>query len=341
MPNVHVVVGGQFGSEAKGHVTAWLSRQRPSPAVVRIGGPNAGHTVIDRGRPYRMRHVPVGFVNPKSNLYIAPGSEIDPEVLWDEIDLLDNNGYKVSERIAVDWSATMITDRHKADEEELIPRIGSTAKGIGRARADRVMREAVTYGSSEWRYAPPTEVTAALRNELARGNDVIIEGAQGYGLGFHTEYYPYTTSCDCRAVDAMAAVGLSPWEPLIDKVQPWVVMRTYPIRVAGNSGPLEQEIDFTILSHELGVEIEPERTTVTNRIRRIGRWEPQLALSAIYANGGAVCNVVLTFLDYWYPELAGRKDLPDHVLHRLNGLSQDIGAPIVAVSTGPNTMVML
>lgn len=40
---VDVLVGGQFGTEGKGHVSAYLSREYDG--LMRVGGPNAGHTV--------------------------------------------------------------------------------------------------------------------------------------------------------------------------------------------------------------------------------------------------------------------------------------------------------
>ena len=40
---VDVVVGGQYGSEGKGNVCAYLARDYE--VLVRVGGPNAGHMV--------------------------------------------------------------------------------------------------------------------------------------------------------------------------------------------------------------------------------------------------------------------------------------------------------
>lgn len=40
---VDVLVGGQYGSEGKGHVAAYLAKEYD--ILVRVGGPNAGHTV--------------------------------------------------------------------------------------------------------------------------------------------------------------------------------------------------------------------------------------------------------------------------------------------------------
>ena len=42
-PAVDVLVGGQWGSEGKGHVASYLAQEYD--VLVRVGGPNAGHTV--------------------------------------------------------------------------------------------------------------------------------------------------------------------------------------------------------------------------------------------------------------------------------------------------------
>ena len=64
-----VVVGAQYGSEAKGHLVADLAARRMkeglNPLVVRVAGPNAGHTGYDHnGKPWALRSVPVAAVVP-------------------------------------------------------------------------------------------------------------------------------------------------------------------------------------------------------------------------------------------------------------------------------------
>jgi adenylosuccinate synthase len=140
MSRLMVVVGGQYGSEAKGAVTARLAADSASPLVVRVGGPNAGHTVVDRGREWKLRHVPVGFVNPRAMLALAAGSEINAEVLYSEINALEDAGYEIANRLHVDPQATLLENSHIEQEEgsTLNKRLGSTAKGVGAARSDRV-----------------------------------------------------------------------------------------------------------------------------------------------------------------------------------------------------------
>lgn len=299
MTSIDVVVGGQFGSEAKGTVAArLLDRSNTDRRMsIRVGGPNAGHTVYDHdGNRLPLRQVPVGVIFPDCLLGIAAGSEIDLQVLGDEIGMLESLGHQVRHRLVVDPAATILTPEHQALEGHLTGRIGSTGKGIGAARADRIWRTAVTVGQFIEDHDAPNGpfggmmITPVDRLALSVADYLCLEGTQGYGLGLHTSYYPFCTSGDCRAVDVLAQVGINPWDPKVGWIEPWLVFRPYPIRVAGNSGPLLDETSW----QELG--LEPEFTTVTKKMRRVGRWDPQLALEAIRANGTEV-SVALTMAD--------------------------------------------
>lgn len=369
MSVVHVVVGGQFGSEAKGHVTGWLAKSPHVGAVVRVAGPNAGHTAHDaQGRPWALRQVPCAAVtNLDAKLYIAAGSEIDPLVLVDEIGRLEHAGIPVHHRLFVDPEATVIEEQHLIDETDLVGHIGSTGKGIGAARSARIMREASTWFG--WiqtsppileRFHPNTAPCApSLLYTLNQGQDVIIEGTQGFGLGLHASYYPFCTSSDCRAIDFLAMAGINPWASLsADGLPPelriWPVFRTYPIRVAGNSGELYRELDWAELAERTGGYIKPERTTVTRKIRRIGEWDAMLARRAMIANGWPSITLypVLTFVDYWFPELAdveNRETLDQHpeLWGKIQQIEEDLGnGPgyphrLAAFTTGPDTLVPL
>lgn len=356
MSTVHVVVGGQFGSEAKGHVTAQLAARIEPAAVVRVAGPNAGHTAVDpnTGNKIALRQIPcAAVVDRQCDLLIAAGSEVDPEVLLEEIDLLEGMGIPVLRRLWVDPQATLLLPKHRGQEwgGGLQGRIGSTAKGIGAARADRIMRTANLWADVKDLAGGPS-VPAEVREinvgpvleRALQGSDVIIEGTQGYGLGLHAGYYPYCTSSDARAVDFLAMVGISPWSPGID-VEVYPVFRTFPIRVAGNSGPLLGETTWEALGEETGGHIQVEHTTVTQKPRRVGKWDAALAAAAMRANGGpaeGVVKPVLTFFDYWFPEVAGTtsyQDFSDEALGALDKVESDLGQELFAVTTGPDTIV--
>lgn len=347
---LQVVVGGQFGSEGKGAVGAQLAREAAQReddyTAVRVAGPNAGHSAYDpNGNKWALRQIPVaGVANIDCQLIIGAGSEVDPEVLMDEITRLDHAGLAVSRRLAVDTHATLIEPRHRQDEASagLTKRIGSTGKGIGAARADRVMRTAELWGSS--RACSHDNTANLIREALRRGGTVMIEGTQGYGLGQSAGYYPHCTSSECRAIDFLSMAGVSPWDPSVDTIDVWVTLRTYPIRVAGASGPMHQETSWEELAHKTRGYIAEERTTVTQKVRRVGTWDAELAAAAVAANGGDRAKVALTFFDYWYPELAGITN-PDRLtrehIDRIDSIEQQIQTYVRLVGTGPNSMVRL
>lgn len=377
-----VVVGAQFGSEGKGAIAAHLTRPETNPwfneeghesvrpvVCVRVGGPNAGHTVYgncslaleveatgfkcpdcdEHGHPWRLRQIPVAAVsNPEAKLVIAAGSEVDFEVMIREVRELDRAGYNVSTRLFVDASATVIGYHHVRAEEraELSDRIGSTGKGIGAARSDRIWRQAgiVADFESDIPVAVARETGQMLHRDLANGAHVVIEGTQGYGLGLHTRYYPHTTSGDCRAIDFLAQAGISPWAPEDLSFKVYVVARVRPIRVAGNSGPLADETSWD----ELG--LPEERTTVTKKVRRVGEWDPDLVHAAVLANGGGDIDnyytpvvVALTMADHVIPELAGRTEIEGSLwpqwLELIGRVEKESGAHVAIVGTGPTTVI--
>lgn len=384
MSKLQVVVGGQYGSEGKGAVAAYLASRHLRGVSVRVAGPNAGHTVIGKcppdcdpydsvdnppgqardhdpnQHPWRLRQVPVGAVASRDMLLIAAGSEIDLDVLQQEVRDLTNAGYDVAHRLIIDSQATIITDQHRQREQGdlssiltgggLVHRIGSTGKGIGAARAARAMREAMTVGDCGMRMpcAVSDDVASIMRYHVRNGiGDVLIEGTQGYLLGTHAGYYPQCTSSDCTAIDFLSMAGISPWEVSREDLEVWVTFRTYPIRVAGNSGPLHRETTWKALG------LEPEHTTVTRKVRRVGLWDPAAASQAMAANGHgngrhSPCRAALTMVDYLIPGLAGMTHLSQldddarSALDRLVGRrSSDLGCLISLVGTGPGTMIDL
>lgn len=342
MTNVTVVVGAQFGSEGKGAIAGFLGRSMGSDDLaVRVAGPNAGHTAYDEnGREWKLRALPVAAVTSRSAyLHIAAGSEIDLEVLTDEIDQADDAGFKVSQRLSIHPSATILHPKYIRDESSLglVGRIGSTGKGIGAARAARIMREADTALSS-----------ATLERWLCDDDSgfdygayrhVVVEGTQGYGLGLHTPFYPTTTSSDCRAVDFLSMAGISPWATYVTELKVILVARVYPIRVAGPSGPLKGETTWA----ELG--LPEEHTTVTHKVRRVGAWDDELLTEAILANGGGNWNpqvsLALTMLDQIHPEMRDETELLPASLAYIEEIERKHEINITHVGTGPNTVVEL
>lgn len=370
---VQVVVGGQYGSEAKGHVTAQLITEAfveadldPQTDVevinIRVAGPNAGHTAYDsNGRRYAFRSLPIGAViNDRTVLYISPGSEVDLAVLYNEIREAEDGGHPIKGRLYMSRQATLIEDRHKEGEAaaSLVERVGSTGKGIGAARADRIMRTAMTVGEAftwgedgnadvqPWAWAEPEDLYAHDRFSHTKNQHIIIEGTQGYGLSMRASgHYPQVTSSDCRSIDFLAMAGIDPTRHEVIVVN-WVVARVYPIRVAGNSGPMKGETTWEALG------LPEERTTVTQKVRRVGLWDEDLVARAVQANGGHQANLVITMMDQVIPELSevtdedkaavaagGKLEAFDKAIDWIIEHTENIGAPVAAFTYSPTDIL--
>lgn len=343
MTKLSVVVGGQYGSEAKGHITAQLVqkflakgqivganteypyREDAEVLNIRVAGPNAGHSAVVGDEKVAFRQIPVGALY-GADWAIAAGSEIEWTVLQTEMETLqgvaERHGIHLGQGY-IDPEVTILIDADKVAEAagDLMHRLGSTGKGIGAARAGRLMRQPgrrlidhpeLVSRCQDWGlYDAPVADFAQASNGVTAYDHVIVEGTQGFGLGLHAGHYPQCTSSDCRAIDFLAMAGISPWHPTFYEfdaanskggpdLDVWVVLRMFPIRVAGNSGPMKHETTWDSLG------LPEERTTVTQKIRRVGGWDQELALAAIEANGGEpVVKIALTMVDQAWPALAG------------------------------------
>jgi adenylosuccinate synthase len=81
-----VVVCGFFGDTGKGKVISYLALKDKLDITARAGvGPNAGHTVIVKGKKYGLRMLPSAFMQKKCRLLIGPGVLVNPEILLKEM----------------------------------------------------------------------------------------------------------------------------------------------------------------------------------------------------------------------------------------------------------------
>lgn len=328
---VTVVVGGQYGSEGKGKVAHALAREMRATVAVRVGGSNSGHTVItEQGAQIIFRHLPTPSILPNVICVLTAGSYINIDVLMKEIKLarIEDN------RLRIDPFAMIVTPSEIADEEKasLPSLIGSTGSGTGAAVAKRVLRsDGVTFAKDIPLLAPYiAETSMELRSRLNNGERIILEGTQGFGLSLlHSQTYPYCTSRDTTAAAFVSEAGLSPLD--VDDIV--LVIRSYPIRVGGNSGPLSNEIDWNIVTKESGsTTILVEHTSVTHCIRRVARFDAELVKQAIRYNHPT--RIVLNHLDYIDSEAGSRQTLTDKTEKFLKSVEKHIGYPIDHVGLG-------
>ncbi len=93
MPAI-VVVGMQWGDEAKGKIVDVLSRHM-DVCVRYNGGPNAGHKVVFDGQTHVHHVIPSGIHNPGTLCLVCDGLVIDPKELSVEIDGLRKRGVRL------------------------------------------------------------------------------------------------------------------------------------------------------------------------------------------------------------------------------------------------------
>jgi adenylosuccinate synthase len=142
MPAV-VLVGAQWGDEGKGKATDLLG-DRVDYVVRYQGGNNAGHTVVIGDKKFALHLLPSGILTPGCVPVIGNGVVVDLEVLFREIDGLNEKGVDTS-RLMISANAHIITPYHvtvdKVSERFLGKRaIGTTGRGIGPTYGDKMGR---------------------------------------------------------------------------------------------------------------------------------------------------------------------------------------------------------
>ncbi|AUW47201.1 adenylosuccinate synthetase [Rhizobium leguminosarum] len=295
---VDVLVGAQYGSEGKGNICAHIAKEYQ--VLVRVGGPNAGHKVAHP--KYDYIQLPSGTQsNPEAKILIGAGATLSVKQVLKEIADLGLTG----DRLSIDPQAIIIEDNDVAVEMGSLEVIGSTKKGVGVAtarkilgRGDHIHFEApvrLAKHIPEFRdFLRCTKVE--LEKAYARGDRVLLEGTQGTDLSIHHGEYPYVTSRETTASGCLADAGIPPTR--VRRVI--MVMRTYPIRVGGTSGPMMKQIDFQTIADRSGMPVSAleriEKGTVSGKIRRIGEFDWEQARRSAVLNGAT--DIALTFADY-------------------------------------------
>lgn len=301
MRSVDVLVGGQYGSEGKGQVAAYLAPEYR--LLVRVGGPNAGHKVWQEPEPYTFHQLPSGTnSNPGAHLAIGAGATIRVDKLLAEI----RDCQVESDRLSIDPQAMIITEEDIASEQALIRAMGSTGQGVGAATARRITerglpRNKASLAANERALAPFVRPVAdVLDRHFGLGDRIMLEGTQGTGLSLFHGSYPYVTSRDTTVAGCLADAGISPSR--VRKVI--MVCRTYPIRVQSpnesTSGPMSREIKWSEIAKRAGIDpkelSKTERTSTTKRKRRVGEFDWALLRKSASLN--APTDIALTFMDY-------------------------------------------
>lgn len=292
---VSVVVGGQYGSEGKGKVALHFAKKLKIKAAVKVSGTNSGHTVYaSDGVAHIFRVLPTACILPDVYCIFPAGCYFQPELLFKECEAIRFD----KSRLMINPNAGIITPEISVEEKEtdLKESIGSTLSGTGLATYHRVACDGKFVMARDipelWPYLSDT--TRVMRGWLDHKENILIEGGQGFGLSyFHTPEWPYCTSRDTTASGFVADAGLSPLD--VDNII--MVLRSYEIRVAGNSGPMAHETTWEQVTKDAKSPTPiTEKTSVTKKTRRVGYFDYDLVAGAVRANDPNI--VVMNFMDY-------------------------------------------
>ncbi len=346
---VDIAVGGQYGSEGKGHVCSYLASGYDM--LVRVGGPNAGHWAA---LPEKIKYVqlPSGTAaNPKADIVIGAGATLYLPQVLEEIGKRGLTGA----RLSIDPQAMIIEEADRTYELTRGDSIGSTKQGVGAATARKILG----------RFDPkPLDIPVRLARNVdelkeflrptlplfeaafAKGKRIFIEGTQGTDLSLHHAAcpsedsvlaqgaWPHVTSRDTTSAGCLADAGIAPGR--VRRVI--MVTRTYPIRVGGTSGPMARETTYKVVSERCGVpEAEiagTEKGSISHNPRRIAEFDWEQVRRAAALNGAT--DIALSFSDYISIEnwkARQFEDLTEETRRFIEGVERIANAPVSLIST--------
>jgi adenylosuccinate synthase len=337
-PLVDVLIGGEYGSEGKGHIASFLAPEYDY--LVRVGGPNAGHKVYEEPQSYTHHQLPSGTRRSEARLIIGPGAVLSVSKLLKEI---AECGVTV-DRLSIDPCAMLIEQEDiEFEEKTLRGEIGSTAQGVGSATSRKILRTAaspkVRLAKDSSELKPYLKETLRILDEaFSVGKRVFVEGTQGTGLSLHHGHYPFVTSRDTSGSGCLAEAGIAP-----TRVRRTImVVRSYPIRVESpkdrTSGPMGVDLTWTQIAKRSKVPLaellKSERTSTTDRERRVAEFNWTLFRKAVSLNSPT--DIALTFADYIHignREARRFEQLNEETLRFIEELECVASAPVSLIAT--------
>jgi adenylosuccinate synthase len=148
MPTL-VIVGAQWGDEAKGKLVDVLGEQ--ADVVVRYsGGNNAGHTVLVGQKEFKFHLIPAGILHRHVTSVLGSGMVVCPKSLLEELDRTLNQAGQIGE-LRISAGAHVVFPYHRMldkleEEARGANPIGTTSRGIGPAYQDKVARVGIRIG---------------------------------------------------------------------------------------------------------------------------------------------------------------------------------------------------
>lgn len=310
-----VVIGAQWGDEGKGKMVDYLAQN--AQAVVRYaGGANAGHTIVIGDQQYALHQVPSGILYPGKTVYLGSGMVIDPQALFEELQMLKDRGINWEGRVFISDRAHIVLPRYRQiDKERDAARkrpIGTTGRGIGITYSMKSERDGIRLADLDWAEKMQDlekedldfleqykEKLISMRVNISsemwkyRNKNVLMEGAQGAMLDLDLGTYPYVSSGLSCSSGASVGSGIGPRK--LDKILG--VFKAYTTRV-GN-GPMPSEFDENSQSelYKFVRDTGREYGVTTGRPRRCGYLDLVALRYACRTN--SIDDLLLTHLDVY------------------------------------------
>lgn len=357
------VCGLGWGDEGKGKVVDAIGGDYD--VVVRYnGGANAGHTVVVGDTTFKLHHLPCGAIRDKQ-VVLTAGMVVDPIGLLKEIDELTRLGHPPN--LMLDPKIHVVMPWHFRQDRQSGGMIGTTQKGIGPCYADKMVRKkAIRLGDLRgelqqmdtkvrfgvegvprqtycdaacelYRYIGDTG--KFLRQEVAKGTDILFESANGIHLDIDHGTFPFVTSSAVGPAAIPQSCGL----PNVHLDRIIGVIKCYATRVG--EGPFPSEISGKLADRirEAGNEFG----TTTGRPRRIGWFDIDKTKEAVELTGATEIAIMhfdtlegmdhirmmiggeLIYLKGW-TSLLGRG-----FYEFVKTIEQEVGVPVSMAGYGP------
>ncbi len=346
---VTAVIGSQWGDEGKGKAVDFLAGSMDYVARFN-GGNNAGHTVINEYGTFKIHLVPSGIFAQNTTGLIGGGVVIDPQVLIDEIEMLNKAGIGVDGRLWVSPRSHLIMPYHKIldglyEEAKGAGATGTTRRGIGPVFADKV-----SYNGIRWTDFTSNIFEQQLQIQLQLKNKIIIalggealkyEEVRNTYRDYYSKLKPYLKELFSLVQDGLKAGKNFLLEQAMGTfldtdwgTYPFVTASTtipsaasaglgipprYITNVIGvtkayttrvGGGPLPTEINDT---DSKVYKKFGEVAATTGRVRRVGWLDLEIVRTAVDLSG--VTELCLTKLD----TLSGLEEIQVCVGYKLNG----------------------
>ena len=328
----NIVVGGFWGDEGKGLISAWQTYKHHALGVFRgCGGANPEHGLFFNENYIKTNQLPLGFIFENCLIGIGPGTAVDVQKFLYEVEKF----HLSPEQVRVDRRCPIITPENIQEEidSSSMDAIGSTKSGTGIAMSHAAVRIA-PLAEDILALQPFLDDVPALANRLAGEGPISIESTQGTFLSRYHGEYPNVTSVDVTAPSVIAGVGLN-WRSVEDVI---VGVKALPTREG--TGPMGDVEEFTVEEMEaLGIVeyssiIDPD--TGKHQIRRKAKGIDYSLLNRIIMLNGAN-QIALTFaeqVDRAVENVTKWSELTPKVKDLISEIERRTNVEVTLVNTG-------